>query len=67
MTMSEGPELGSIKKHFGKVKDSRVDRTKQHKLLDMILIAICGVICGADSWVDIELFGKSKLVVSHAE
>ena len=25
------------------------------------MIAICGVICGADSWVDIELFGKSKL------
>jgi predicted transposase YbfD/YdcC len=61
MTMSEEPELGSIRKHFSKVKDPRVDRTKRHKLLDMILIAICGVICGADSWVDIELFGKSKL------
>jgi len=28
--------------------------------MDIITIAICGVICGADSWVDIELFGKSK-------
>lgn len=59
--MIEEPELGSIRKHFSKVKDPRIDRTKRHKLLDMILIAICGVICGADSWVDIELFGKSKL------
>ena len=59
--MTEEPEIGSIRKHFGKVKDPRVERTKRHKLLDMILIAICGVICGADSWVDIELFGKSKL------
>lgn len=60
MTMTEEPEIGSIRKHFGKVKDPRVERTKRHKLLDMILIAICGVICGADSWVDIELFGKSS-------
>lgn len=47
MTMSEEPELGRIRKHFSKVKEPRVDRTKRHKLLDMILIAICGVICGA--------------------
>lgn len=59
--MTEEPEVGSIAKHFGKVKDPRVERTKRHKLLDIFLIAICGVICGADSWVDIELFGKSKL------
>ena len=61
MTMSEELELGSIRKHFSKVKDPRVERTKRHKLLDRILIAICGVICGADSWVDIKPFGKSKL------
>jgi len=59
--MSEEVEIGGIAKHFGKVKDPRKERTRRHKLLDIILIAICGVICGADSWVDIELFGKSKL------
>ena len=37
-----------------------MERTRRHHLLDIITIAICGVICGADSWVDIELFGKSK-------
>ena len=47
MTMSEEPEIGSIKKHFGKIKDPRIERTKRHNLLDIILIAICGVICGA--------------------
>lgn len=61
MTMSEEPQVGSIAKHFGKVKDPRIDRTKHHKLLDILLIAICGVICGADGWVDIAMFGKSKL------
>jgi hypothetical protein len=40
-----------------------LDRTTpsaRHKLVDIITIAICGVISGADSWVDLELFGKCK-------
>lgn len=40
--------------------DPRVERTKRHKLLDIIIIAICGTICGADGWVAIEQFGKAK-------
>jgi predicted transposase YbfD/YdcC len=42
------------------MEDPRSDHTRRHKLIDIITIALCGVICGADSWVDIELFGKSK-------
>jgi hypothetical protein len=53
--------IGSIAKQFGKVNDPRIERTKRHKMLDILLIAICAVICRADSWVDIEMFGKSKL------
>lgn len=45
---------------FSRLKDPRDDRAKRHSLIDVVVIAICGVICGADSWVDIELFGKSK-------
>jgi predicted transposase YbfD/YdcC len=37
-----------------------VDRTKLHALLDIIAIAICAVICGADSWVEVEQFGHEK-------
>lgn len=59
--MTTEPEIGSIAKHFSRIKDPRIDRTKRHRLLDIIIIAICGVICGADSWVDIELFGKTKI------
>jgi predicted transposase YbfD/YdcC len=59
--MTQEPEVGSIAKHFGKIRDPRIDRSKRHKLLDILIIAICAVICGADSWVDIEMFGKSKL------
>jgi predicted transposase YbfD/YdcC len=53
--------LEVIEEHFSKVNDPRKDRTKHHKLLDMIAIAICAVICGAEGWVDIELFGNSKI------
>ena len=52
--------LEAIEEHFGKVTDPRVNRTKEHKLIDIIAIAICAVICGAEGWVDIELYGKSK-------
>jgi len=50
----------SILDHFSSLTDPRVDRTKRHKLLDIMAIAICGSICGADTWVDIELFGNGK-------
>ena len=33
---------------------------KIHKLHDLIVVAVMAVICGADGWVDVELFGKSK-------
>ena len=49
-----------ITTHFDKVEDPRVDRTKLHKLIDILVIAICAVICGADDWVGIEEFGKSR-------
>ena len=46
--------------HFFQVQDPRVDRTKLHLLLDIIFIAICAVICGANDWVEIQAFGKAK-------
>lgn len=45
---------------FAQVKDPRIERTKRHRLRDIIILAICGVICGAEGWVDIEEFGKAK-------
>jgi len=42
------------------MEDPRIDRTKRHKLIDILTIAICAVICGADSWVAIELYGCTK-------
>lgn len=53
--------LGSIEDAFSGLEDPRIERNKLHKLLDIIVIAICGVICGADNWVDIEMFGIKKI------
>jgi predicted transposase YbfD/YdcC len=53
--------LEAIEEHFGQVTDPRLDRTKEHKLIDIITIALCAVICGAEGWTDIESFGNSKL------
>lgn len=45
---------------FATLPDPRVERSKAHSLIDIISLAICAVICGADSWVAIETFGTSK-------
>jgi len=50
----------SIREHFATLEDPRVERTKQHQLLDIITIALCAVICGADTWVDVEVWGRAK-------
>jgi predicted transposase YbfD/YdcC len=51
---------GRITTHFAEVEDPRVDRTKDHALINIIVIAICAVICGADDWVAIEAYGKAR-------
>lgn len=50
----------AIVEHFKNIEDPRIDRGKLHNLMDIIAIAICAVICGADTWEDIELFGEAK-------
>jgi predicted transposase YbfD/YdcC len=45
---------------FAAVPDPRVDRTKLHSLLDILVISLCAVLCGAEGWEDIEEFGRAK-------
>src|SRR5436305_5058282 len=42
------------------VTDPRVNRSKRHKLVDILVIALCGFLAGCEGWVDVELFGISK-------
>jgi predicted transposase YbfD/YdcC len=56
----EEKDLRALETIFAQVEDPRVERTKRHRLRDIIILAICGVICGAEGWVEIEEFGKAK-------
>lgn len=47
--------------HFSTIDDPRIERTKRHKLIDILVIAICATICGAEGWEEFELFGQAKL------
>lgn len=57
--MAERPIL-SIHEMFADLPDPRVERTKRHALLDIITIAVCAVVSGADTWVDVEGWGHAK-------
>ena len=50
----------SLAHHFADLTDPRIDRSRLHELLAIVAIAICAVVAGADSWDDIEDFGKAK-------
>jgi hypothetical protein len=56
----EHPGQTSIARHFAARPDPRVERTTEHRLLDISRIALCAVVCGADSGVAIEAFGRAK-------
>src|SRR5438132_8254623 len=57
MDQPMAPVGPNLRAHFAAIPAPRVDRTKRHQWLDIITIAICAVLCGADSWVDVEVFG----------
>lgn len=51
--------LASLKAHFAVLPDPRAENVS-HRLIDIVSIAVCGVVCGADDWEDIVLFGKTQ-------
>ena len=54
------PGVVAILARFENLTDPRVERTQRHLLIDMVTIGLCAAICGADSWVDVEKFGRAK-------
>jgi len=55
---SDGP--ATFHDHFGELKDPRVERTRRHPLVNILFIAVCGVLCGADSFAAIHEFGDDR-------
>ena len=54
------PVNSSIVEHFRPLEDPRIERTKKHNLLDILVIAVCTLLSGVEGFQDMELFGKSK-------
>jgi predicted transposase YbfD/YdcC len=56
------PELPrtSVAEHFATLTDPRREHLKEHRLLDIVTITLCAVICGAEDWVAVETFGRAK-------
>jgi predicted transposase YbfD/YdcC len=54
------PASLSICKHFARLRDPRLNRRKRHLLTDILAIAICAVICGANNFPQVEAFGKRR-------
>lgn len=50
----------SVREHFASLPDPRVERTKLHPLLSIVTIALCAVLCGAESWDEIATFGEAR-------
>lgn len=50
----------SIMSYFSDMDDPRIGQNITHPLINIVMIAILGVICGADGWVDIERYGNAK-------
>jgi predicted transposase YbfD/YdcC len=54
------PPPVSLRHHFADLIDPRSERSRRHELLDVVGIAICAVISGAESWTAIEAYGQAK-------
>lgn len=54
-------EQTSLHKAFRSLSDPRINRCKLHSLSDIIILSILGVLCGAESYDSIELFGKENI------
>jgi predicted transposase YbfD/YdcC len=53
------PKLSLIE-HFESLPDPRVNRTKDHELIDILVIGICTLLCGGEGFNDMQDFGKAK-------
>src|SRR5215469_3108531 len=58
--MAATPSVASIKKHFRPLLDPRVKGRTKHLLIDLLVMALCGIIANCDDWPDIALFAKQR-------
>lgn len=58
--MAQSNPALALTAHFANLPDPRIDRTRRHELLDIVVIAVCAVIAGAEGWKDMAEYGRAK-------
>jgi len=58
--MAAQASVASIKKHFRRLIDPRVTGRTKHRLIDLLVMALCGIIANCDDWPDIALFAQQR-------
>ena len=53
-------EKTSLVAHFARMPDPRINRRKAHDLVDILVIAVCTLLCAGETFNDTEDFGKAK-------
>jgi predicted transposase YbfD/YdcC len=54
------PKRPALIEHLQQINDPCIERTKRHKLIDIVAIAVCATVCGAEAWTEMEEFGEAK-------
>jgi predicted transposase YbfD/YdcC len=52
--------LDKVKEAFGTLTDPRIDRTKHHSLVNILVMSLCAVIANAEGWDDIADFAEDR-------
>ena len=58
--MPKESHANSLAFHFSSIDDPRMERTKEHLPTDILLIALCAMLCGAEGFVDFQDFGNAR-------
>jgi len=56
----EDMATASIMEYFATVEDPRIERSRLHPLASILALSLCAVVCGANSFATIEVFGKAR-------
>lgn len=52
--------IAVLEEYFASLPDPRIERCRRHKLIDIVTIAICTMLCGGEGFTDMEEFGHSR-------
>jgi hypothetical protein len=56
--MDQKAEIAGLVARFSDLPDTRVEGRTDHNLLDIVALALCAVMSGAEGWDDIEDWGR---------